>query len=131
MPHITTARGVLIHYEDDYFGEPWLRDSAEVVILLNGIAESGRAFYSWITPLADTYRVIRPDLPGFGQSRVPADLDYDWGPVGLAADVRRLVEALGIRRFHLAGAKYGGSVAIEYAAGNPQRGIRSTSTPSR
>ncbi len=73
-----------------------------------------------ITPLADTYRVIRPDLPGFGQSRVPADLDYDWGPVGLAADVRRLVEALGIRRFHLAGAKYGGSVAIEYAAGNSQ-----------
>ena len=121
MPQLTTPQGVLMHYEDDYFGEPWARNDAEVVVLLHGIAESSAVWFPWILQLAGTYRVIRPDLPGFGQSLVPPSLPYQWGPAGFVPDLHRLFDHLGLKRFHLVGAKHGGSVVVEYAARYPEQ----------
>jgi 3-oxoadipate enol-lactonase len=109
--------GVVIAYEDDWFGPPWT--AGEPTVLLHGVGESHVAWQQWVPILSPQFRVIRPDLPGFGQSPWPAN--YDCTTHQVAADLIRFIDALKIDRFHLVGAKVGGSVALQLAADNPQR----------
>ena len=74
MKTIEIRAGATIAYEDDYFGPPW--QVPRTVVLVHGNAESSRAWFAWVPRLAARYRVIRPDLPGFGQS--PAPQGYGW-----------------------------------------------------
>jgi pimeloyl-ACP methyl ester carboxylesterase len=104
-------------YEDDWYGKPWT--VPEIVVLVHGNAESARAWTAWVPLLAASYRVIRLDMPGFGASTVPED--YNWSVSKLAADVVRFLDALDIKRCHLMGAKYGGSVCMQLASEHPQR----------
>src|SRR5258708_20614599 len=85
--------------------------------MVHGNSESSRAWTCWVPHLARHYRVIRPDLPGFGQSPEPAD--YGWSADELAADIGRFLDALGIETCHLIGAQYGGSGFIRFATGHP------------
>ena len=55
-----------MHYEVDDFTDPWRKP--ETVLLLHGNAESGAAWYGWVPHLARHYRVVRPDMRGFGAS---------------------------------------------------------------
>ena len=78
MHKVEIRPGVGIAYEDDWFGKPW--SVPETVVMVHGNSESSRAWVSWVTHLADEYRVIRPDLPGFaprlsrrGTAGVPAN----------------------------------------------------------
>ena len=52
--------------KDDYFGEAWR--SPETVMLVHGVAESSRAWFAWVPHLARHFRLLRPDLRGFGRS---------------------------------------------------------------
>jgi pimeloyl-ACP methyl ester carboxylesterase len=60
-----------------------------------------------------------PARPGFGQSPLPAD--YDRSTKQIAGDIVRLMDALKVDRFHLVGAKIGGSTAMQLAADYPDR----------
>ncbi len=118
MPNSTDVRpGVRIAYEDDWFGPPW--QEGDPIMLVHGVAESSIAWRQWVPHLSASLRVIRPDLPGFGNSPVPTD--YQWTPAEMAADLVRVADALGIERFHLVGAKYGGSTALQLAQDFPDR----------
>jgi 3-oxoadipate enol-lactonase len=117
MNTIEIRPGATIAYADDWFGPPW--ETPRTVVLVHGNAESSRAWYTWVPRLGVRYRVIRPDLPGFGQS--PAPPDYGWRVSELAADLGRFLDALTIRRCHVAGAKYGGSACIALASERPER----------
>src|SRR5690348_8335319 len=59
-----------LFYREDYFGEPWRKP--EAAILIHGNDESSIVWYAWLPRMAQEFRVIRPDLPGFGRSKVPA-----------------------------------------------------------
>jgi 3-oxoadipate enol-lactonase len=109
--------GVVIAHEEEWFGPPWT--TGEPIVLLHGVGESHVSWQQWVPVLSAQYRVIRPDLPGFGRSPLPTG--YDCSPVPVAADIVRLLDRLKIGRFHLVGAKYGGSVALQLAADFPQR----------
>jgi pimeloyl-ACP methyl ester carboxylesterase len=87
--------------------------------MVHGNSESSRAWNQWVPHLAGRYRVVRPDLPGFGASPEPEG--YGWSASELAGDLRLFLDALGIEQCHLIGAKYGGSVAMLCAAEHPQR----------
>src|SRR5207249_3326097 len=89
------------YYEDDYFGEPWVEP--EVVMLVHGVAESGRAWTCWVPHLARTMRVLRPDLPGFGRSAMPP-AGYRWSVPAFAAALRDFLDAVGVQRAHVVGA---------------------------
>jgi pimeloyl-ACP methyl ester carboxylesterase len=104
-------------YEDHWFGEPWI--TPETVVMIHGNSESSRAWNPWVPHLARHHRVVRPDLPGFGASPLPAD--YTWTAAELAADIARFLDALGIERCHLVGAKYGGSACMRLACDQPAR----------
>ncbi|MGD0109146.1 MAG: alpha/beta fold hydrolase [Rhodopila sp.] len=70
MPKHEVRSGVVIAYEDQWFGPPW--QDGEPIVLLHGVAESHVAWQQWIPVLSGQFRVLRPDLPGFGQSPLPA-----------------------------------------------------------
>ena len=121
MKQFVTAEGIGISYEDDYFGPPWLQSEAQAVVLVHGTAESSRAWYAWVPPLGAAYRVIRPDMPGFGQSRIAPEVPYSWSAERWASDLRQLVDHLGLKAIHLVGAKYGGAVSVQFASAYPDR----------
>lgn len=117
MQHVEIGPGRTIAYEDDWFGEPWT--AADTVLMVHGNAESSRAWSPFVPHLSRRYRVLRPDLPGFGASAAPAR--YSWSVAELAADLGRYLDALGVERCHLVGAKYGGMVAMQLAVERPER----------
>jgi pimeloyl-ACP methyl ester carboxylesterase len=120
MNRFTTKEGIGFSYAQDYFGPPWQEAEAEVVVLVHGTGESSRAWYAWVPPLSATYRVIRPDMPGYGESRIAKDVPYSWSTERQAADLRQLVDSLGLKPFHLVGAKFGGSVVVQFASRYPE-----------
>lgn len=117
MHKVELRAGLSLAYEDHWFGPPWT--TPEAVVMVHGNAESSRAWVQWVPHLAGRYRVIRPDLPGFGASTVPAG--YGFSASELAADIGRFLDALGISRCHLIGAKYGGSACMQFASDQPHR----------
>ena len=66
------------------------------------------------------YRVVRPDMRGFGAS-TPMPRDFPWALDVIIDDYCRLMDALGIDRFHVVAAKIGGTIARAFAARRPER----------
>ena len=107
-----------LHYQVDDFTDPWR--PTETILLLHGNAESGAAWYGWVPRLARRFRVVRPDMRGFGAS-TPMPRDFPWTLDVVIDDFVRLMDTLGIGRFHLVGAKIGGTIARAFAARRPER----------
>src|ERR1700748_2678845 len=118
MPTFQSTPDLEMHYEVDDFTDPWR--SKETILLLHGNAESGAAWYGWVPHLARHYRVVRPDMRGFGQS-TPMPRDYPWTLDRLGEGFCLLIGHLRPDRFHLIGAKIGGTVARAFAARRPER----------
>ena len=123
MPTFQASPDLAMHYEIDDFTDPW-RDP-ETILLLHGNAESGAAWYGWVPALGRRYRVVRPDMRGFGAS-TPMPRDFPWTLDILIDDFARLMDMLGVGRFHLVGAKIGGTIARSFAARRPERVITLT-----
>jgi len=87
------------------------------LILIHGLASSVYTWSDVIGPLSQSFDVIALDLPGFGGSSQPADLAFE----DLPKTVTGLMDALGVRRAHLAGNSLGGAVSLLLAARQPQR----------
>jgi len=83
----------------------------ETVVCLHGLGGTKASFLPTVSALADEYRVIAIDLPGFGESDKPVGAPYDapW----FARSVFAAMDALGLERAHVAGNSMGGRVAIE------------------
>ncbi len=97
MKNLTIRAGVSIAYEDHCFAPPWT--SPQTVVMVHGNAESSRAWTGFVPHLAGTYRVVRPDMPGFGASAEPPG--YRWQVDELAADLGRFLDALEHRQVSL------------------------------
>ncbi len=94
---------------------------APVVVVLHGSPGDGHDVLSLAPTLAQRYRVIVPDLPGFGAS-ARAIPDYSFR--AHARYVVELLDALGVRRAHVLAFSMGGGVALSLADIAPER-IRS------
>jgi len=92
---------------------------APVVILLHGFGSSLETWQPWADVLAQKYRVIRYDLPGFGLTGVDPSGDYtDARSVLILA---ALMDQLGIAQASLIGNSLGGKIAWNFAAAYPAR----------
>ncbi|MFB7401859.1 alpha/beta fold hydrolase [Streptomyces rubiginosohelvolus] len=92
------------------------------VLLLHGggPGASGVSNYARnITELANEYRVIVPDLPGYGRSTKGVDGSDPFGH--LADGIRGLLDELGLEKAHLVGNSYGGACALRLALDTPDR----------
>jgi len=117
MPRVQVAPGIEIAYRLDEFCDGWRQ--TETVMMLHGIAETGDAFKAWVPHFARRYRVIRPDLRGFGESTEVNERD-PLSILELSDDVERLVDALQLGRVHLIGAKLGAQIALTLAQQRPE-----------
>lgn len=95
--------------------------AAPVVLLLHGFPSSSFMFRELIPRLADRYRVIAPDLPGFGFTQVPAERRYVYTFDGLAKTIDAFTQALPIKRFAIYVFDYGAPTGFRLAAAHPER----------
>src|SRR5271170_8030167 len=100
--------GVKLHYMTAGHGTP--------LILLHGYAETSRMWKPIIPVLAERFTVIAPDLPGIGDSGIPADgLDMK----SAAIRIHELAKSLGVQKAEVVGHDIGLMVAYAYAAQFP------------
>ena len=88
------------------------------VLLLHGLGANKLSWLPLIGPLAERYRVIALDLPGYGES---SKRRGDHTPAYFAAVVRRFLDELELDRVVLAGNSMGGRIALEVSATVPDR----------
>src|SRR5438132_7316497 len=89
----------------------------EPLLLLHGFGADKDNFTRVARYLTPHYRVIVPDLVGFGESAHRADVDYHYA--AQAERLRAFVQALGLSRIDLGGNSMGGGIAMSYAAQHP------------
>ncbi|GAB3209988.1 alpha/beta fold hydrolase [Marinactinospora thermotolerans] len=94
--------------------------AGEPVVLLHGFPQTHLMWRHVAADLAGEYRVICPDLRGYGDSDKPADVDGRvYSKRNMAADVVALARALGHERFALAGHDRGALVAFRAGLDHP------------
>jgi 3-oxoadipate enol-lactonase len=106
-----------VFYREDWFGEPWRKP--EAAMLIHGNDESSVVWFGWVPRMGQEFRLLRPDLPGFGQSRIPAG--FEWSLPSLATFAARVLDKAGVESAHIIGAKTGGAIAMQFAADYPTR----------
>lgn len=92
---------------------------AEVVLLLHGFGGDKDNWTRFSRSLTGGYRVIAPDLPGFGESTRHPDWDYSLPPQ--RSRVSGFVQALGLEQFHVVGHSMGGHLAALYTHRYPEQ----------
>ncbi len=108
VSRIADIDGVKLHYLTAGHGTP--------LILLHGYAETSRMWKPIIPDLAKRFTVIAPDLPGIGDSGIPADgLDMK----NAAIRIHDLANSLGVQKAEVVGHDIGLMVAYAYAAQFP------------
>lgn len=118
MSIINQSPGTDLFYQVDDFTDPWRQ--SEWVVFVHGAAESGAAWFAWVPAFARHFRILRPDLRGFGRSSPMAEAHH-WTLDELCSDLALVADHLGIARFHLIGAKIGGTMGLHFAATHPDR----------
>jgi pimeloyl-ACP methyl ester carboxylesterase len=119
VPHSDKSRfvkvdGVRVHYQE--FGDA----AAPPKILIHGYTASVYVWHAAAPLLAATgFRVIAPDLIGFGYSEKPRSFEYSIG--SQARMISRLMDRLGIGRADIVGSSYGGAVALTLALDHSER----------
>lgn len=103
-----------------FYREAGPRD-APIVLLLHGYAASSFMYRNLIPLLADGYRVIAPDLPGFGFTEAPARGQYDYTFDQLAETIGQFTRQLGLDRYAMQVFDYGAPVGWRLAAEHPAR----------
>jgi len=94
---------------------------APVVLLMHGFPTSSFQYRELIPRLADRYRVIAPDLPGFGFTDVPADRNYKYTFDALANTILAFTDALHLKRYALYVFDYGAPIGFRLAMARPER----------
>jgi pimeloyl-ACP methyl ester carboxylesterase len=119
IPHTfvrrVTADGISIFYREAGSAD------GPVVLLLHGFPTSSFQFRELIPRLADKYRVIAPDLPGFGFTEVPAERNYTYTFDSLAKSIEAFTDALALQRYALYIFDFGAPTGLRLAVSRPER----------
>jgi pimeloyl-ACP methyl ester carboxylesterase len=113
--HHVEADGVNVFYREAGPAD------APVVLLLHGFPTSSFQYRELIPRLADKYRVIAPDLPGFGFTEVPENRHYKYSFDALAQTMVAFTDALGLKRYALYVFDYGAPTGFRLAMAHPER----------
>src|ERR1700741_5063441 len=109
------ANGIETNYLEDGCGD-------DTVLLIHGSGRGVTSSPNWrvVSPsLAPKFRVVPPDMVGFGYSERPENVDYSvqtW-----ADQVIGLMDTLGIEKTSLVGNSFGGAIALRIATPHPDR----------
>ena len=94
-------------------------DDAPVLLLLHGFPSSSHQYRELIPLLADEYRVIAPDLPGFGNTVAPPRGEYEYTFDNLARTIEGLINKLQLEKYAMYMFDYGAPIGFRLAVANP------------
>ena len=109
--HTVNSAGHTLHYLDGGKGE--------TLVLLHGIFAEKDHWVDFARPLTPHYRVLAPDLPGFGDSTRLPNQDYSYAEQ--VEHLKDFLDQLGVQRVHLGGSSMGGTIAALFAMRYPER----------
>lgn len=107
--------GYLTNYHDMGAGEP--------LVLLHGSGPGVSAWANWrgvVPAFAESFRVVMPDLVGFGYTAEPADFSFEFMH-SWVAQLDALLDELTLDSVNLVGNSFGGAVALAYVIARPER----------
>jgi pimeloyl-ACP methyl ester carboxylesterase/uncharacterized protein (DUF302 family) len=113
--HRAKADGVTVFYREAGSSD------APAILLLHGFPASSFQYRHLIPRLADRYRVIAPDLPGFGFTDVPAQRNYIYTFDSLARTIELFTDAIELTRYALYVFDYGAPTGFRMAMARPER----------
>jgi len=119
-PQLVVHRTVSVDGVSIFYREAGPPD-APAVLLLHGFPSSSFMYRNLIPPLAQRYRVIAPDYPGFGQSDFPPATRYSYTFEQLARTMQRFTEVVGVQRYALYIQDYGAPIGLRMALAHPER----------
>ncbi len=111
----TSVDGFNVFYREA--GSP----EASGILLLHGFPSAGHMFRDLIPRLADRFHVVAPDLPGFGQSDMPARSSFNYTFDNIATVIDRFTEVIGLGRFAIYVFDYGAPTGFRLAVRHPER----------
>jgi len=94
---------------------------ASALLLLHGFPSASHMFRDLIPLLADRFHIIAPDLPGFGQSEMPARSKFSYTFDNIAGVIDRFTEVVGLKRFAIYVFDYGAPTGFRIATKHPDR----------
>ncbi|MBO4950926.1 MAG: alpha/beta hydrolase [Clostridia bacterium] len=107
---------MLLEYKGDKLDVNLIDEGqGEAIVLLHGWGARADLYRTVINPLLSDYRVVAPDLPGFGKTSEPS---FAYSIEDYAGFVAALLKELGISKVHLIGHSHGGRTALELATGD-------------
>jgi pimeloyl-ACP methyl ester carboxylesterase len=111
---IADANGIKTNYLEAGKGDP--------VVLIHGSGPGVTSYANWrlvLPALAENFRVLAPDMVGFGFSQRPTNIKY--GVQTWADQVVGLMDTLELPTAHLVGNSFGGAIALRIATQHPDR----------
>ncbi|HEX7816447.1 alpha/beta hydrolase [Dyella sp.] len=121
------AHGGTVSYRSQKVGEVevFYREAgpadAPVVLLLHGFPTASHMFRDLMPQLSGRYRVIAPDLPGFGQTKAPPRGQFDYTFDNLARVIEGFIDALALKHYALYIFDYGAPTGLRLAMAHPER----------
>ncbi|MCZ6449379.1 MAG: alpha/beta hydrolase [Deltaproteobacteria bacterium] len=95
--------------------------NAPTILLLHGFPTSSQMFRNLIPALSDTFHLVAPDYPGFGNSSMPTVDKFDYTFDNLAEVIDKFTQKLGLTRYSLYVMDYGAPVGYRLAVKHPER----------
>jgi pimeloyl-ACP methyl ester carboxylesterase len=94
---------------------------APTILLLHGYPTASHMFRELIPKLSDRFRLIAPDLPGFGQTKAPSRGAFEYTFDNLAKTIDAFVQAIGLARYAIYIFDYGAPTGMRLALAHPER----------
>jgi len=94
---------------------------APTILLLHGFPTAGHMFRDLIPQLSDRFRLVAPDLPGFGQSDLPDRSRFSYTFDNIAKVIERFTEVIGLSHFAIYVFDYGAPTGFRLAVRHPER----------
>jgi pimeloyl-ACP methyl ester carboxylesterase len=116
----TLHKTVTVHGLEIFYREAGPQD-APVILLLHGFPTSSHMFRNLIPALSDSFHLIAPDYPGFGNSSMPSPEEFEYTFDNLAEVMEGFVQRLGLNRYSLYLMDYGAPVGFRLASQHPER----------
>ncbi len=105
----------------DFFYREAGPKNAPTILLLHGFPTSSQMFRNLIPALSDTFHLVAPDYPGFGNSSMPTVDKFDYTFDNLAEVIDKFTQKLGLTRYSLYVMDYGAPVGYRLAVKHPER----------
>lgn len=119
MPILSRDRRPDLYYEIDDYTDPWR--NAPHMVLQHGFGRSSKFWYRCVPYLSRFYRLIRPDLRGFGRSAPATDPPDEFTVEACIRDLEDILDAVGAESAHYCGESLGGILGMPFASERPRR----------